>query len=239
MRKTVIIAVAALALCSLAFGQPYKAALGAIPGTEPLAKMLEAMGKQAKVEFAIQSTPMERMIQSILGKQADLGLPMIALKDPEKIKNLPFDYSTDKISGMAFVLYTNSTKPIDLKDLKNGNSKGYKIESDVSNMDKFSFATLPSTNPEGSLKKVEEGRIDGYIFGQASSDPVLKALKLTKVRRQLYETYDIVFALQKGARGGDLDKALSEGLKKIRASGEFDKIMGETVRQGVYDDWQP
>ncbi len=226
-------------LCTLAFGQTYKAALGDLPGIEPLQQMVMAMANQMGVKVEVQKVPMNRMVYMLISKEVDFGMPMIALKDPEKIKQLPFDCSTQFIHPMAFVLYANRQKKIDLASLKAGNTKSYKIESDLANADLFPFALLPSTNPEASLRKIDAARIDGYILGQSSADPVLRALKLTNVTRQLYDNFDTAFALQKGGRGSPVDKFLTDGMKKIKESGEFDKIMGANAKASVWSDWQP
>jgi hypothetical protein len=109
-------------------------------------------------------------------------------------------------------------------------------------MQMFSFTPLPSTNIVGSLKKVNSGSIDGYIMGVAPTDDILKASKADygNIKRQLWEIYDMGFAIQKGARGGPVDKFLSDGMAKMISSGKFKQIMGDgTVGLETYDDWQP
>jgi ABC-type amino acid transport substrate-binding protein len=221
------------------YAQTYIVAVGDIPGLEPLKQMIKTMGEEMNVKLEFKTVPMQRMVNMLISREADIGVPMLALKDQEQIKKLPFDYSTDPFQTMSFVLYTNKSKPIDIASLKSGNPKGFKIESDISNMNMFKFTTLPSTVIDGSFKKVDGGQIDGYIMGQLTSDPVLKALKLKNIKRQLYEVYDIVFALQKGARGTAVDKFISEGLKKLKASGKYDTFMKPAIQAAVYDDWQP
>jgi polar amino acid transport system substrate-binding protein len=184
---------------------------------------------------------MQRMVSMIIAKQADIGMPMLAIKNQDQINKLPYDYSTDKQEGgVTFILYTNKSKPIDMESLKKGNPNKYNIESDVSNINLFDFTTLPSYNIEGSFRKVESGRIDGYIMGQISSDPVLKSLNLKNVKRQFFETYNTIFILQKGSKGSAVDKFLSEGLKKINASKKlYDEFVAPAKKSVVYDDWQP
>jgi hypothetical protein len=233
------VATAFLGSVSAVNAQSYTAAVGEIPGTESLEAMIKALGEDAGITVKIIKVPMQRMVAMLDAKDADMGVPMLAIKDKEKQKFLPFDYSTEPLQKMYFVLYTNASKAVDAEALKKGNPKGFKIESDTSNMTLFSFPVLPSTNPEGSLKKLSEGLIDGYIMAGASIDPILRALKFKNIRRQYFETFDIVFALRKNDKGGPVDKFLSDGLKKLKASGRYDKIMGDSSKTGIYEEWQP
>jgi hypothetical protein len=201
--------------------------------------LTKTLGEDMDMKLEIKKVPIQRMVNLMTEKQADFGTPMLRLKDLNAIKNLPFDYSADVIQQMCFILYTNKSKPINIENLKNGNPDGYRIEPDISNMQMFNFRTLPSTNPEGSLSKVNDGLMDGYIMAGASIDPILKALKFKNLRRQHFETFDIVFALRKNDRGGPVDKFLSDGLRKFKASGRFGKIMGDTRKAGIYEEWQP
>ena len=192
------------------------------------------------VSFDIKKVPFARMFNMIQSKQANFGTPILFLKDPNAIKQLPFDYSTVVIDRMCFILYTNKSKAIEVDNLKNGNSKKYQIESDIGNMQMFNFATTPSTNVFASLKKVNDGLIDGYIMGIAPTDDILKANKdsMKNIKRQLWDIYDMGFIIQKGAKGGQDDKLLSAGMKKMFDSGKFRKIMGDTSAVETYVDWQ-
>lgn len=224
-----------------AYSETYTVLIGDIPGIESLVTLTKTLGEDMGATFEIKKVPIQRMVSMIIGNQADFGAPMLQLKDPNAIKNMPYMYSTGIIQQMCFILYTNKAKPIDVENLKNGNSKGYKIESDVSNMQMFNFKTLPSTNPAASFKKVNDGLIDGYIYGTEPGDSILKANRdaMKNVKRQLWDTYDIGYALPKGDKSGKTDKLLSDGLKKLKANGKLERIMADVIKSGVYDDWQP
>lgn len=238
MKKYLVFLAAALLAASVS-AQTYKAIVGDIPGTETLEEVIRTIADEAGATVIIEKVPMQRMIATLAAKGADMGVPMLAVKDKDQQARLPVDYSTEPLQKMCFVIYMNKDKPIDVEQLKKGNPKGYKIESDISNAALFSFGVQPSSNPQGSLKKVNDGTIDGYIMGQASIDPVLRALQYKNIRRRLYDTFDIVFALQKGAKNGPVDKLMSGGLKKLKDSGRYDKIMGDTSKSGTFEDWQP
>jgi ABC-type amino acid transport substrate-binding protein len=230
-----------LTVSASVYSSPYVVLIGDIPGIDSLVTMTKALGDEMKVELEVKKVPIQRMVSMIISNQADFGAPMLQLKDPNAIKNLPFSYSTGVIQQMCFILYTNKSKPVDVANLKNGNSKGYKIESDVSNMQMFNFKTLSSTNPAASFKKVNDGLIDGYIFGTEPGDSILRASKdaMKNVRRQLWDTYDIGYAISKGDKNAEIDKMIGDGLKKLKANGKMDKIMSDVSKAGTYDDWQP
>lgn len=221
--------------------QTYTVLVGDIPGIDSLVTMISTMGEDMGLTFNIQKVPMQRMVTMIAAKQADFGAPAIQFKDKNAIANLPYIQSTAVVQQMSFILYTNKTKPIDIDNLKKGNSKGYKIESDIANANRFNFSTLPSTNPFASLKKVNDGLIDGYILGSSPGDDILKAnaAALKGVKRQLWEIFDIGFALQKDGNAAEVDKILNEGLEKMKKSGKLEKIMADVLKSGVYEDWQP
>ena len=223
------------------YAQTYTVLIGDIPGIDSLITMTEELGKEMKVTLEIKKVPIQRMINMVIESKADFGAPMLKIKDPNAIKNLPYLYSTESIQQMCFILYTNKSKPIDIENLKNGNSKGYKIESDISNMQMFNFKTLQSTNPAASFKKVNDGLIDGYILGSEPGDSILRASKDTmkNVKRQLWETYDIGYVLSKTDKATAIDKLITDGLKKMKASGKLDAIMADVIKSGVYDNWQP
>ena len=49
------------------------------------------------------------------------------------------------------------------------------------------------------------------------------------VKRQLYDIYDIVFVLQKGTKGSDADKFISEAIKKLKDSRKIQDNHGACI----------
>lgn len=230
-----------LFLATPIYSQSYTVLIGDIPGIDSLVTMTEVLGKETGATFEIKKVPIQRMVNMIIANQADFGAPMIQLKDPEAIKKLPYKYSSGVIQQMCFILYTNKNKPIDIADLKAGNSKGYKIESDVSNAQMFNFKTYQSTNPAASFKKVHDGLIDGYILGAEPGDSILRANKASmgNVKRQLWDTFNIGFVLPVSEKSDKTDILLKEGLQRLKSSGKLDAILADVIKSGVYDNWQP
>lgn len=229
-------------LFSTAFAQEYKVVVPQLsPATiqvyTDIAKaVIEAGGNTA----VVQTLPFARCIYLMETKAADIEALIVPITNESKISQLKYDYSTAEVGKIVFVLYYNKNKPIKVEDLKKGNPKGYKIETDVAHVDHFPFDIMGSTSFEASIKKVDSGMIDGFIFAQPSVDAALKRLGLKNVARAYYDTFQMKFIIQKGQKGGPIDKMLTNGLAKIKANGTYDKIMS-TYNEGAakYKDWQP
>lgn len=201
--------------------EAYKALITAI---------IEATGNSAEV----QVLPFARCLYLVESKEVDIVSAIIALPDQKKVANLKYDYSSAYSVEVVFVLYSNKAKKIDAAELRKGNPKGYRIETDAAHTEYFNFPIGASTNLDGSLKKVDSGDIDGYIFAQTTGDTAIKRLGLANVARQYFQTYTGVFPIQKGARGGKTDKMITEGLAKIKANGKYQQIMAANLAAAVY-----
>jgi polar amino acid transport system substrate-binding protein len=198
--------------------------------------VLEATGAKANV----QVLPFARCVNSIENKEVDLVSTTVALPDQKKWAALKYDYSTTEAVKIVFVLYLNKAKSTSLDKLRNGDLQGLKLETDSAHTGHFPFAIAPSTSVDASLKKVDSGDIDGFIFSQPTTDAALKRLGYANIKRYYYATFLGMFLLPKGGRGGALDKKLTEGLQKIRQSGKYTEIMGELISgASAFKEWQP
>jgi len=204
--------------------------------TKTIQALAEAEGKTATV----QVLPFARAVYMMETKQADILCVIVQIPDQKKWATLKYDYTTAAFVKLSFVLYTNKAKPISVAELKSGNAKGYKIETDAAHVDHFGFAIAPSTSIDASLKKLDAGTIDGFIFAQGSTDAALKRLGLKNIARQEYDSFNAVFAIQKGSRGGPLDALITDGYAKIKASGKYQEIVGPyAAGASKYMEWQP
>jgi polar amino acid transport system substrate-binding protein len=243
MGKRLLLAIAAsLIVLAGLFAQDLKVV---VPQVSPAAidtykKAIEAIAATVGKTVNVQVLPFARAVYMVETKQADIEATIVQLPDQKKWAALKFDYSTAELIKIAFVLYTNKAKPISVADLKAGNAKGYKIETDTAHVDHFPFKALPSTSIDASLQKVAAGSIDGFIFSQGTTDGVLKRLGLKNITRQYFDTFSGVFMLQKGGRGGPIDAMISDGLAKIKANGKYQEIVGPyAAGASKYIEWQP
>ncbi len=218
----------------------YKVSVKELPGISDyfvsvIKAVIEATGNTAN----IQVVPPARAEYLLEAKEVEIQYPIIAMPDINKHKDLKYDYSTVVLMKVAFVLYTNKNKPIDFDSLNKGNPNKYKIEVDPSRINDFDYTVLPSNNFDASVQKVANGTIDGLIVSQTIGDPVLKKMGFKNIKRQLWYEYEEHFSIQKGARGGEVDKMLTDGVTKLRKSGEFAKLTGGFEKDSKYNNWQP
>jgi polar amino acid transport system substrate-binding protein len=113
----------------------------------------------------------------------------------------------------------------------------YNIETDAAHVQYFHKTIIPSSNLESSLKKVNIGRIDGFIFADVACDPIVKSLNLSNIRRELYKRFDVKIILPKGEQGKSVDNLLTAAVGKLKSTGEYNNIMG--ILDTPFNDWQP
>ena len=221
----------------LAGAKEYKASLANMPvyaesaDKGVLVDFVKAISKVSGSPIKIEVVPFARSMENVISKQVDFHMPLIMVPNADE-KKLNYDHSTETIFHVNFVLYSNKNKPLDLNKLS-----GLKLETDRAHTQYFPFPIEPSSSLESSLKRVDAGRIDGFIFADFASDPIVKAEKLTNIKRQLYKVFDVKIILPKGGKGGETDKFLTSAISALRKNGEFDKIMGPIDQK--YNDWQP
>lgn len=213
----------------------YKASLANMPvyAESPekgvLVDLAKAMAKVSGVPISIVVEPFARSIHNVTqAKTADFHMPLIVPPggDPKDL-----DYSTAVIHHVNFVLYTNKDSKVTRDNLNQFN-----IETDNAHIAYITEKTTGSASLENSLKKVNAGRLDGFIFADFACDPILKALDLKNVKRTMYKRFDSNFVLPEGGKGGPVDKFLTETLNKLKANGEFARILDPINTE--FDPWQ-
>lgn len=213
-----------------------KASLGQLPiySESPekgiLVDLIKAIETESGKQISISVMPFARSINNVITGDADFHMPLIA--PGNAADGLDYAYSTATIFHVNFVLYTKKNSGITKDNLKNA-----KVETDIAHTNYFDFNITGSANPEQSLKKVNAGRIDAFVFADFAMDPLIKKNDLTNIKRDLYRTYEVKIVLPKGGTGGTTDTLLSQTIEKIRAKGEYEKIMG--IALAPYDNWQP
>lgn len=224
-----------VAVAAMAQGKTYKVAVKEQASSSMYVALIKAVVEATGNKVDVQIVPPNRAVYLVTNRMVDIQLPELRFA---KKGDKPFDYSSVTIFDTAFVLYSSKEKPLDPKALQGGNTAGLKVETDPTLVDSFEFQASPSAIFESSLTKVSTQRIDGFLMSQFTGDTNLKKSGLKNIRRQVYSTYPVMIAVQKGA-AGEIDKMLAEGMAKVKASGKFDQIMGGLVKGSTYTDWQP
>lgn len=223
---TAAVSAAVMAGAAHAAGKTWKVSLAQMPVyAESLDKgvlvdLVEALEKVSGDKLELQVVPFQRSMSDVQHKKVDFHMPLIQLPGSET-GTADFDYSSETIFHVNFAIY--STKGVDVTA---ATASKFKVETEQAHVQYFDFPIVASSSIEGSLKKVNAGRVDAFVFADMASDPVVKSAGLENVERRLYKRFDVKVVLPKGSRGGPVDKWLTEHIGKLRASGEFDKIMG-------------
>lgn len=234
------VAVTVVAFCAgpaFGTGKTWKASLAQMPvyaesrDKGVLVDFVKALEKVSGDKIEYQVVPFPRSMNDVQEKSVHFHLPLIQLPGSEKGTD-KFDYSTDTIFHVNFTMYSGK----DVKVTPDTANK-FKVETEAAHTAYFTFPVQPSSSLEGSLKKVDAGRVDAFIFADAAADPLIKQNKLTNVKRQLFKRFDVKIVLPKGERGGATDKFLSESIDKLIKNGEMARIMGPL--DAPFDNWQP
>lgn len=193
--------------------------------------LVKAIARVSGATITYELAPFKRSLQNVIDGEVDFHIPLI--KNPTVSEDsLNYDYGTTVIHHVNFVLFTNKDKPVDMNKLAD-----YQIETDAAHVKYFPFKITPSSDITASLRKVNAGRIDGFIFADSVSDPIIKKEQLSNIKRQLYKVFDSMFVLPKGKKGGETDQMLSAAMKKLADQGELKNIV--RVIDQPYDPWQP
>ena len=242
MKKTLClvhayVCVAVLLMAGQGYAEHFTACLAEMPvGAENQEKgiLVDLVNRWAEVtgnEITITTYPFKRSIMNVKNKSCDFHLPLI--ENPYKHPgNLDFDYSTSVILTTDFVLYTNKDHPIDVTHLER-----YNITTDAAHIEFFDFPIKGDFKIESSLKKLSAHRIDGYIYANVPTEPVLLALGLKNIKQQFYKSFNVRAVLPKGQKGGAADRMITEAMEIIKADGSWDRIMEHVNLK--YTDWQP
>jgi polar amino acid transport system substrate-binding protein len=212
---------------------PYLPILAESKDKGVLVDLLKAMAeeyKDGKITWDVY--PPARSMDNVEKGKADFEMPQLVNPNISPNK-LPFQWSSDIIFRVIFGLYTNKNN----KEINPGNLKKFNIETLNGMEGFFGFPVAGSPSIESSLKKVDMGRIDGWIMAMPESDQTLKGLNLKNIKRWEYKKYDAKIVLQKGPQGKEVDKMLSGLIKKLKANGKYQKIMAPILDQ-KFEEWQ-
>lgn len=171
----------------------------------------------------------------------DFHIPLI--KNPLiPESSLPFRYSSLPTGPVAFVIYSHKDNPITKQDIEKAADKSksdfhYKIDTLQGHTELFDFPAVENYDFESALKRVIIKRIDAAIMPQEECDSVIRKLKLKDIHRELYYEFDSMIVVSKDKHGDEIDKILTDALKKLKADGRLDKI-NEKIHKS-YIDWQP
>ncbi len=193
--------------------------------------LLDELEKTKTVKFKKKVYPFARSLNNVLANKYDLHIPLI--KNPiAPLSDLPYQLSDETLFIVPFVLYTNINRKIDVSQLNK-----YQIFTDRAHTSFFPFPIKASTCIPCTLKMVQSGRVDGYIFAQVESDPFVKKFNLSKIKRTLYKNFEVKVVFPKSKRGNNAKECFSKSFGQIEDQKRIKKALTKVL--GEYDDWQP
>jgi ABC-type amino acid transport substrate-binding protein len=185
--------------------------------------------------------PFKRSLENVTTGNADFHIPLI--KNPLVSEDkLPFRYSSVPTGPVAFVIYSHKDNPISKQDIvkaveTNPSQFPYKIDTLQGHTEFFNFPVIENHDFESALKRVSMKRIDAAIMPQEECDATLRKLNMKEIHRALYYEFDSMIVIPKGPKGDEIDKIITESLKKLKSDGRLDKINDKIHKP--YIDWQP
>jgi polar amino acid transport system substrate-binding protein len=243
MKRTILFTLAILCFCLISTAAPardLRASLPLIPvmvdsrDKGVLVDLVKAMAeeyKEGKITWEVY--PFARSIENIEKGRADFHMPFLVNPNISSEK-LPFQFSSESIFTVQFCLYTNKNN----REINPSNVSKFNIETDQAHVQYLNFKVTGSPDIESSLRKVDMGRTDGWIFAMYETDALLKKFGLKNIKRWPYKRFDVRMIVAKGEKGKEVDKIVSGLIKKLKANGKYQKVMGKVADQ-KYEDWQP
>jgi polar amino acid transport system substrate-binding protein len=189
-----------------------------------LVKAMDEIYDEGKI--SIEVFPPARGMDNVINKSYDFYVPLLKSKSIKE-KDLDYAFSDAIAFSTIFVLYTNKNN----NKINARNAGNYIIETDDPLMYFFGFKAQVSIDMETSLRKVDSGRIDGYIYSMNETDGLLKQLGLKNIKKIYYGTFDASFAVKKGPEGKEVGKILEKLLKQLKKNGTYEKIMAPMLNQ--------
>ena len=184
-----------------------------------LINLTKAIAGKLGREVEVIHVPFGHSLEYVKSGKVDFHLPLIK---PKEVKKFPYIYSDATIYHVNFVLYLH-------KDSKyrQGKYSHLSIETERSHQAYIPFKTKASTCILCSLRRVQMGLIDGYLFADTSTDPVLLENKaeLSDVIRKLYQVYEVKVIFPKTRGGNKLNKQVSVAIDSMRNNGKLAELL--------------
>jgi hypothetical protein len=167
--------------------------------------------------------PFRRSLENVVNAVADVHMPELVNPNvPED--SLPYAYSTATFFRVAFVLYTSKENKNAIKD----HTQDYQVYA-LSGQSPFFKGVKGEMDISAGLKRVSDGKIDGFISAMAETDAVLKKEGISNNSRQLISVFDVRGVVAKGDQGKQADKSFSAAIDSLRSNGTLEKIFPESV----------
>ncbi len=198
-----------------------------------LMRLLEAQAPASTIRFSV--TPVARAMRDVSLGSTDFAFPMMRIRAGAD-DGMPYRFSTESVGRVTFVLYSNRAKPLTREAVLAAAQAGKPYVIEAPPVD-WGFPTAQLIQVEAALKKLNRGRIDGFLWAQEEADQVVRRLQLNQIQRTHFDDYDEVVLLPRTARGELADSVFSSAIRAARKSGRLASLYAQIHR--AYDNWQP
>jgi len=192
-----------------------------------LVDLIKAIDKVTGTTTKIIVAPFQRSLKNVADGQADYHLPILDNPErPAQLDGLMLGKKTTVVNA-KFGLYTHKDRPVDL-----AKADQFRLETEAGHVDFFPVKMAPSTCLDCSLRKILADRIDGVIFAMLEMDNLVANLEgKENIRRSVYRVYRGTAILPANAKGEATDAFLADALEKLKANGEYQRILGPLLDQ--------
>jgi polar amino acid transport system substrate-binding protein len=195
-------------------------------------ELIRALDRVYEGKISIELAPFSRSLANVVKGKADLHLPLI--RHPHiPLDTLGFAYASEPVTQVTFVLYTNADRPA----LERDRLSAMRLETLRGHEQFFTFDVKGVSRITQGIDRVVKGRSDGFIMEQEAVDTYVRTGRLRNLRRTLFAVWDSCIVIPKGDEFADIDRAISESLRRLKANGELAKIVATIHRP--YEQWQP
>ncbi len=203
------------------FPQVIKGSVGQMPSVSEegekgeLCDFIREYEKVSGIKIDFKVRPFIRSIDSVVKGIVDFHFPLI---EPKNVENLPYSFSTVTLDKVKFLLFSNANNPLTPDQLE-----GKSLETDVTHVNLFPHEISPSACVLCSLKKVDKGRLDGFIYADGVAERLIEKEGFRNIHRTLYDSYNIKFVIPKGTRGSPVDRFLTKYSEILKNNGTWER----------------
>lgn len=196
-----------------------------------MVKLVEAIADELHQPIKVYVVPFKRSLHYLKTGKVDFHLPLIQT-GTNPVPNIR--YSKESLFQVSFVLYRQKDKPINTRQLAT-----YYIETEDFHRQLFAFDTAPSSCLECSLRNVQMGRIDAFLYADTSVDPTLSEnpQAFSRVHRQYFASYPAKVLYPKSLQGRKTEQLITAAIKSLKRKNKLQAIIGRYNQP--FRLWQP
>lgn len=199
-------------------------------------ELIRAMDKAyTSGTITIELYPFPRSINNVVYGRADFHLPLI--ENPLIAEEtLPYAYSSEKITDVAFVSYFRD--PSYIESSNNINYESLRVATVRGHKTFFPFEVIEVTTIESGIHLLQLNRIDAFIMEQEAVDNYIRTHQVIDIYRALYNHWASKFVIPKDPEQRQkVDHFLTDVLSRLKKDGTLDAIVSQIHQP--YQQWQP